>query len=321
MTVHPSPRLTEVGTPAAQRTRRPNLVLAGVTKAGTTSLVQYLGQHPDISTIPGKGADHFTPLRFGPAALPPIEEYFAAFAGLETPWVLDGSITYFNGGPRLVDALHDAVPDARILVILREPAGRLWSAYKMKRERGALPPEVQDMRDFVAACQRLERSAALDLPENVTFRTWSTGMYADHLVHWWAAFGDAVHVMFLEDLAADPGGTMADLFTWLGIDPGPAAQLTYAVRNKSVEHRHPVLRQVALRTFRANWSFLVRHQRLTSWLGRAYRLVNAREFRETFPPDVREAVVRAYRPANARLAAELRARGREHLPAWLEQAV
>jgi hypothetical protein len=304
----------------ASAVRRPNLVLAGVTKAGTTSLVQYLGQHPDISIIPGKGVDHFTPLRFGAAELPPVEEYLAPFAGLDTPWVLDGSITYFTGGARLVDALHGVLPDARILVSLRDPVDRLWSAYKMKRSQGVLPSDVRDVGEFVDRCEELAATGEILEPEHVVFRTWATGMYVDHLAPWWDRYGDRVRVMFFEDLAADPRATMAGLLEWLGLDPADADAITYTVRNRSVHHRSPRLRRWATRTFRANWDFLVRHQRVTAALGRAYRAVNARDFDETFPPSVRARVAAAYAPATARLADALRARGQTELPDWLASA-
>lgn len=309
---------TDRTSPPVEAVVRPNLLLAGVTKAGTTSLVHYLGQHPDVSIIPGKGVDHFTPLRFGPAELPPIEQYFAAFAGLDTDVVLDGSITYFTGGQRLVEAVHAALPDARVLVILREPVARMWSAYKMKRSQGTLPDDVDTVGQFVDRCIALAATGEIDRPENVTFRTFTTAMYVDHLEHWWATYGDAVRVMFFEDLAERPRETMASLFEWLDVPASVADDIVYTVRNRSVQHRSRVLRRLAVRTFRANFDFLGRHQRLTRFLGRAYRRLNASEFSERFPADVRERLAEAYAPANARLAAALRDRGYRDLPAWLD---
>lgn len=306
--------------PAVGPPGRPNLILAGVTKAGTTSLVQYLGQHPDISIIPGKGVDHFTPLRYGPATLPPIEDYFSAFGGFATPWILDGSITYFTGGSRLIGALHDALPHARILVILRDPVARFWSAYRMKRGHGTVPDDVPDVRAFAIRCRHLWEAGVIDRPEHATYRTWWTGMYVDHLAHWWEAYGDAVHVMFLEDLVAHPAATMRSLFSWLDVDVEHADSLAYTVRNRSVDHRLPALRRLAGRAFKSHWEFFVRHQRLTQILGGTYRLVNARRFQEDFPDDVRAMVADAYRPATAALAATMVARGLAPGPPWLRDA-
>ena len=45
--------------------RLPNLVIAGVPKAGTTSLFNYLAQHPDICPSDVKETRYFEPLRYG----------------------------------------------------------------------------------------------------------------------------------------------------------------------------------------------------------------------------------------------------------------
>ena len=52
--------------------RRPNLVIAWVSKAGTTSMFHYLGQHPDVGTSDVKEVRYFTPLRYG-EELEPID--------------------------------------------------------------------------------------------------------------------------------------------------------------------------------------------------------------------------------------------------------
>src|SRR4051794_41003093 len=50
----------------------PNLIIAGVSKGGTTSLFRYLAQHPDICPSPIKELRYFEPLRYG-EPLTPIE--------------------------------------------------------------------------------------------------------------------------------------------------------------------------------------------------------------------------------------------------------
>ena len=45
--------------------RLPNLVVIGVSKAGTTSLFEYLGRHRDVGLSDLKELRYFTPLRYG----------------------------------------------------------------------------------------------------------------------------------------------------------------------------------------------------------------------------------------------------------------
>jgi hypothetical protein len=44
-------------------------------------------------------------------------------------------------------------------------------------------------------------------------------MYVEHLGQWLAVFGSRARVLFVEDLAAAPGRAVADLLTWLDLDP------------------------------------------------------------------------------------------------------
>jgi hypothetical protein len=52
----------------------PNLLLAGVPKAGTTSLFRYLEQHPDICSSSDKEIGYFNPLRHG-GTLGPLDTF------------------------------------------------------------------------------------------------------------------------------------------------------------------------------------------------------------------------------------------------------
>ena len=45
------------------------------------------------------------------------------------------------------------------------------------------------------------------------------GRYVESLRPWIAAYGDRLRVLLLEDLLAGPA-TLADTYTWLGVDPG-----------------------------------------------------------------------------------------------------
>ncbi len=51
--------------PGRTSARVPNLVIVGVVKSGTTSLFNYLSQHPDICPSDVKETRYFDPLRFG----------------------------------------------------------------------------------------------------------------------------------------------------------------------------------------------------------------------------------------------------------------
>src|SRR5688572_22585305 len=91
--------------------RLPNLVIAGVPKAGTTSLFSYLTQHPEVCGSDVKEPRYFNPLRLG-SELGPIEDYAAHFghcAGQR--YAMEASPGYSYGGGPLARGLREALPD------------------------------------------------------------------------------------------------------------------------------------------------------------------------------------------------------------------
>jgi hypothetical protein len=138
----------------------PNFFIAGAAKAGTTSLYHYLDQHPDIYMSPMKEPSFFSeevrPENFEPAfreqATREEEEshrYIQGpmdhkrFSGIVRRWDDyirlfakagsqsargEGSVTYL-WSPTAARAIASRIPDARIILILRDPADRAFSQY------------------------------------------------------------------------------------------------------------------------------------------------------------------------------------------------
>ena len=131
----------------------PNLVVAGVEKAGTTSLFDYLRQHPDICASDLKELNYFLPLRFPGGALSAREEYVGHYAHWRgEPYRLEASPAYWYGGPRVITALGEVLSEPRIVISLREPVARLWSAFTYLKSMGRLDRHVT-IDEYVRKCQ------------------------------------------------------------------------------------------------------------------------------------------------------------------------
>src|SRR6478672_9942638 len=84
-----------------------NLLLAGVGKAGTTSLYWYLSQHPGVCRSTTKETRYFLPLSTVDAdmsgQLPAVSEYAAYFARCRKErYRIEATPHYFHGGERLI---------------------------------------------------------------------------------------------------------------------------------------------------------------------------------------------------------------------------
>lgn len=209
---------------------RPNLFLVGAPKCGTTSLYEYLRQHPQIffpSSDDVKINWKFKePAFFSPDLLPPElaitdeQAYLALYAGAEHyPWRGEASTYYLYSevAPGRIKAFS---PDARILIMLRPPLDQMRSNHKHLRRS-----DREDMDDFhQAVSASAERRAGRRIPPHGV-RAWldytSIANYAPYVERYQKTFGhDRVKVVLLEDLMARPLQAYREVLAFLGVDTG-----------------------------------------------------------------------------------------------------
>jgi len=291
--------------PARDVALLPNLLVPGVSHAGATMLTADLARHPEVCLPADRHAGRFWPLRYGrPVDFHPhdYDRTFAGWAGQS--YRMETSAGYFDGGRVMVDTLAECLPDLRVVLLLRDPAHRLWTGYSDKLARRRLPRAIS-FDTFVDRCAALRTNGADGFEGNRHFRTLSGGYYIEHLPHWLDTFGDRLRLVFTEDLQADPMGGLLSLVQWLGLDP---AELAPA---RDDDEGYPVP-QDAVPARR--WPGL---QRTPGWWARRDPAGAARPPR---PSDRTRARVRSlYAGANAELAAMLRERGWTALPGWLAE--
>jgi hypothetical protein len=288
--------------------RLPNLVIAGVSKAGNTSLFHYLGQHPDIGTADVKEVRYFTPLRYG-QPLQPLDCYAAHVAGcLDAPYALEATPGYFYGGAPLARGLDATLPGARVLVSLRAPVDRCWSWYGFVKSRLRIPKEMT-FAEYVDRCLALHERGIDDTVENQPFWGVGGGCYAQWWDDWRSTFGDRLEVVMFEDLVADPAAVVRRVCDWLGLDTEPVGEFDFAVDNKTEQYRHRTLQKAAVGLNRRGETFFHQHQSLKRTLRRMYYVANRAPGEPGVPAEVRERLAAFYRPHNALLAAHLAAVG------------
>jgi hypothetical protein len=215
--------------------RWPNLFLVGVGKGGTSSLWAYLDQHPDVfmSAVkePHYFSDAITPLS---PAVKDTSAYLALFAaGSDHRIRGEASVSYFwdaASAPRI----RTTCPDAKILVILRDPVERAHSHYWDAVRFGV---ETRSFADAVR--EELDGSRRPGLEPYVR-----RSIYAEPLARYAEHFPAAVHVVFFEELVHDRVATLRDVFAFLGVDPSVADDVHDEARNRFALPRGPVARRL-----------------------------------------------------------------------------
>jgi hypothetical protein len=113
----------------------PGVVIVGAQKAGTTQLHAYLVKHPRLFGAWKKEVDYFSKHRGRSIkwyrSWFPLCRRMAAVKGL----AVDASPSYLPT-PAALCKMHEVLPDARVIAILRDPVARAFSHYQHYKTRG-----------------------------------------------------------------------------------------------------------------------------------------------------------------------------------------
>jgi hypothetical protein len=298
--------------------RGANTIIAGVNKAGTTSLFVSLQAHPQVAVSAVKETRYFLPARYGRALEPPsvYADYFAN-AG-DRPVRLEATPAYFYGGKPLVAEIVKLLGgETRIIVVLREPVERLLSFFTFQKTRLRIPEDMT-LEDYLGVADSMTDADFAD-PDNEKWFGFRGGCYADFLPPWVDAFGPNLRIVFFDDLMGDPRSTLRGAGSWLGIDADRFDFDDLSSENRTTAFKSRGFQRVALTINDRLERFLRRHPDLKRRLRSTYYRLNGRQASEHVVDTVQARVEERYREPNARLLAQLRDMGVSDLPGWLSE--
>jgi Sulfotransferase domain len=293
-----------------------DLVIAGVPKAGTGSLFAYLAQHPDICASDEKETGYFNyydPRRHT-GTPPPIETYARHFAHCSGErYALEATPTYSYGGKPVIAAIRSVLGEPKIIITLRDPVDRLWSAYTFQRSLGNTPAGMASFEQYVDLLEDRRRNGASLVPGD-GLHGLLIGFYADYLGDWLDEFRDDLRIVFAEELRRDPASVVEGLCSWLGLDTGVVATLDLGVRNPT---RHPRSTRLAKVASAARRRGDLVPAAVRGRVRDVYFRLNSGTLTERLDPDTRRRVEELYRESTEATAQMLAAHGYRELPPWL----
>ncbi len=203
--------------------RLPNFLVVGSAKSGTTSLYHYLRQHPDIYMSPVKEPEYFSfagealqfigpddqPMNYGIINNP--GEYAMLFDEVADEHALGECSTSYLYVPRAADHIQAAIPDCKIIIILRNPVDRTYSHYQDHVRAMVEPLTFEDA--LAAEDERAQANWRWGYQYLGHSRYYKqVQRYIDH-------FGrDKVMVCLFDQLVANPLGLMGSTYRFLGVD-------------------------------------------------------------------------------------------------------
>ena len=202
----------------------PTFLIIGAAKAGTTSLYQYLDQHPDVFLSSLKEPNFFAfkgrDLSFsGPGdmrcnklsttSVTAYRQLFNSAGEASARGEASPSSLYY---PQASNRIYQYVPDIRIIVTLRDPVTRSYSNYLMMVMQGREP-----CRDFSKALER--ELSRLSAGWSYFWGYTQLGFYHKQLKRYYRLFSPhQIHVCLLDDLANRPLETVQSLYDFIGVD-------------------------------------------------------------------------------------------------------
>jgi hypothetical protein len=272
-------------------------MIAGAQKSGTSSLAYYVGQHPAICTHARLELSYFvSDLDYALGYASNFERYYGH---CDADQVLLGKSVTVMTDPALVARMHDHNPAMRLVVVLRNPVERAYSAYWWARRKG-----YENLDSFEEA---LDADPARHHGNVVRVRSTSYipfGHYADQLDFIYRCFPrDQVQVHLFEDLKANAAGACARIFSLLGVDPGFVPDVA-ARRNTGAMARSSLVARLMTSQFGLKRAI---RRTLPTGMAEGWKRSVERWNRVPFraPPmaaATRERLIRQFEAPNARLA-------------------
>ena len=232
---------------------RPNFLIIGAAKSGTTSLYKYLSQHPDVFMSRVKEPHYFS---YGEAAvcgqvrdhLPHVQcfqnEYLKLFKNAGSVKAVGEASTSYLENERARRRIRSFLPEVKLIAILRDPSARAHSHFMHNKKR------------FSEQAPSLEKAIELE-PQRLVehqdhrFNYLNKGFYYQYISAYIETYSQSrVKVFLFEDLVENAMGVVKECFQFLEVDDQfePDVRVRYNVsgtwRNRGVEwvfkHLHPL---------------------------------------------------------------------------------
>lgn len=216
----------------------PTFIVAGAGRSSTTSLHSYLSAHPEIFMSPKKETDFFSFVNKDVSFSGPFDEGFAdtiitnqasyeqlfdAAPNVSAIGETSPSYLFF---PAAANNIFQLIPNAKVIITLRNPADRAFSNYL---QHVMLGHEHESFETALA----LEQERA-DAGWRWAYQYRQESLYAHKVKHYFDVFGrDNVSVHLFEDLRANPVAELSAICRLLDVNANYYETYNFIKKNQS----------------------------------------------------------------------------------------
>jgi hypothetical protein len=197
---------------------KPDFFIVGAPKSATTSLFSYLKQHPDVF-LPKKELYYFcSDLTF---LAPPLPEdiYLSYYTEAKGQKAVGEASVYYLVSMHAAASIKKLNPNARIIIMLREPVGMVYSLHSQLLANG--DERIENFERALAAEEQRIEAGKVDYhhqgPLEALFYT-HIAKYHDQVKRYLDVFGmDKVHIILFDDFIKNPEEEYKKVLKFLGV--------------------------------------------------------------------------------------------------------
>ncbi len=271
----------------------PNFLITGAMKAGTTSLYNYLNQHPAIFMSPNKEPGYMS---FGdtvncketkklfPNRVCSYRDYELLFQQVRDEKAIGEATTSYLDCLRAPARIKELLPNVKLIAILRDPAERAYSHFLYNKKMF-----VEELPTLEIALKE-ERNRVID-KFGYRYKYLGKGFYFKQLSYYLKFFKEGqFKILLFDDLKNEPIKLLQEIFTFLEVDETFEPDISIKYNTSGV------WRNDAIKSFLKQWHtlrLLVEKRvspRIVSYLGRIIMKP------QNCNPSLRREMIRQYRP-------------------------
>ncbi|MCL2932552.1 MAG: sulfotransferase domain-containing protein [Trichodesmium sp. MAG_R03] len=253
--------------------QKPNFIIIGAQKSGTTSLYKYLTKHPQILSATKKEV-HFFDLNFNKG----MNWYYSHFpkTEIQNQTITGEASPYYIFHPHVPQRISQFLPDIKLIVLLRNPVDRAVSHYyhncRFGKSREPLSFEQAIQQESSRIETEKNKIMADENYKSLPYRYYtylSRGIYIEQLIRWMKFFPrKSFLILKSEELWENPEQKMKQVWNFLGVTSRP--QEVYEKYNYT---RHKKGISAAKRMMLTEY-FQPYNQRLEEYLGQKFNWDN-----------------------------------------------
>ncbi|MDP7566896.1 MAG: sulfotransferase domain-containing protein [Flavobacteriales bacterium] len=199
---------------------KPNLFIVGAAKSGTTSLHNYLNQHPNIFMCNPKEPHFLINKEIGvdriPVGIPEKSEYEDLFTeGEGKKYRGESSVMYLMYPEIVIPKIkNNYLENTKIIIMLRNPVERAYSGFHHVKRYNV----KENIQDFTEAWKLSEERYFNQKDMTPASRYQELGLYYNQVQSYLNEFKDNLHIIIYDDYKSDFKSEMNKVFDFLEVE-------------------------------------------------------------------------------------------------------